>query len=881
MFTNCITLATTNKKQSTMRQNLFSVVGLIAVAIGLSHHVFGANNNAKTTDTLNFCVKNTSNSYSTISQAISVEEGDTINVITSRYSEWAESAKVEGKGVLNIYSGGERSYMGTLAKKGATYPNWDYFLGNVHIYPYKIVEPNCGFYGILMNSGTFQPENIAGSNYNKLFESKRIVLHKGATIAVESGTRGIRIGELNTEEDSELNGYYKKSTAHSYFLVGANNTDATLAGRIRVTAQGNKISLIKEGNGVYTITGNNNDINGVVRVDAGGLLIDNDVATAQANKMSGATGKNGTVAVNKEAWLGGKGNVSAKQSDVYGALIPGNSSNDLGTLYFTNYEVFESVSSTVVFHPKSKVICRISSAESYSSIYADTIGYSSITQDFENLVEMPRLAIELTTNSTLAVGNEFVLFKSAQKKGTKWDFVIRYPKAYTWEVTQQISDNGAFMIVAKVTSLEYGGQGDIQDNDNDASEVFGGYPDEDWTADKTDSRPLRFYADLLGKKIGVAAATYRYDCSKTSGAAGLINKEFNMIVAENEMKFDATEPSQNNFSYGGSDAIMSLAERSKQEVRGHTLAWHSQVAQWVSSDGKKNNNNFTREELLSILKNHIFNVVGKYKGRIVEWDVCNEVLDDDQSIIRTSPNSYKLRPSIWATYIGEEFIDSAFVWAHQADPTAKLYINDYGVEFKGNIKSEAYFNLVSRLKNSGLPIDGCGLQCHLTTGELDTLKLENNIKRYAELGLNCIITELDIALDNPTSNDAFDIQAKEYGAITRIFLRNQNCPSMLIWGISDNNSWRQNNPLLFDSSLKPKDAYYNVHKQFREAAKDLVSDDCPDNPDNITENEVGGMIISTTYYNIYGQEVIQPKGITIVKLIYDNGTVVVKKQFFK
>ncbi len=100
---------------------------------------------------------------------------------------------------------------------------------------------------------------------------------------------------------------------------------------------------------------------------------------------------------------------------------------------------------------------------------------------------------------------------------------------------------------------------------------------------------------------------------------------------------------------------------------------------------------------MDILKNHIFNVVGRYKGKITEWDVCNEVLDDDQSIVRSDPTAYKLRPSIWATYIGEEFIDSAFVWAHQADPDAKLYINEYGAEMVGKTKTEAYYNLVKRV----------------------------------------------------------------------------------------------------------------------------------------------------------------------------------------
>ncbi|MDE6391490.1 MAG: endo-1,4-beta-xylanase, partial [Duncaniella sp.] len=343
------------------------------------------------------------------------------------------------------------------------------------------------------------------------------------------------------------------------------------------------------------------------------------------------------------------------------------------------------------------------------------------------------------------------------------------PKAFTWVVEQREEPDGAFSVVAKITSAEYSGQGDIEDDDDEPG-TGGEWPDDDWSADIDDDTPLREYAEKLGKNIGMAFATYRYD-SRNSQEAAIAGREFNMLVGENEMKFDATEPARGQFNYSGSDAVMEAAARNSQTVRGHTLAWHLQVPEWVSKDGRKNDRNYSRRELLDILKNHIMNVVGKYKGRIAEWDVCNEVLDDDQSIVRTDPDAYKLRPSIWATYIGEEFIDSAFVWARQADPSAKLYINDYNVEFAGNAKTEAYYNLIKRLKKSGLPIDGCGLQCHLTTGQLDTLKLERNILRYAEIGLKCIITELDIALANPYDADALDIQAKEYGAITRIFLR--------------------------------------------------------------------------------------------------------------
>ncbi len=817
--------------------------------------------------TLDYCVNNTSSSYKTISDDIYIPAGQSVNVRTSRYSEW--TGRVTGEGTLNIRSGGERSYLGTQASKGSTYPDWSGMAGEVHIWPYKELVGSCGFYGVIMHSGTFQPDNINASNYNSLLAGKKVVLHDGATIAVESGTRGIRFGELHTEKGSALVGYYKKSTAKSYYIVGGNGADATLAGTIAPAGSGNIVGLIKEGKGAYTITSNDNNINGGIRLLEGAVLIDNDTVATAAGKKNGAVGKNGTVMVFNDAVLGGNGSVAAT-TEVYGTLRPG--MDVPGALTFADYTVTAS-NVKVTLHPEANIVCTVRSAEDYARLNVKgTLTYNNKTEGFEESQQMPRLTIALADDATLAVNDEVTLLSATTKAGADWGFTIRYPKRYTWVVEQREAADGSFSVVAKVTSLDYNGQGDVVDEGGNSG-VGGGYPDDDWTFDMTDTTPLRTYADKLGKYIGVAAASYRYDASSTTGETGLVGREFNVLVGENEMKFDATEPSRNNFEYGGSDAIIWVADRYKQEVRGHTLAWHSQVPAWVSQDGKKNNNGFTKRQLLDILKNHIFNVVGKYKGKIREWDVCNEVLDDDQSIVRTDPTAYKLRPSIWATYIGEEFIDSAFVWAHQADPGAKLYINDYGVEFMGGTKSEAYYNLVKRLQASKLPIDGCGLQCHLTTGELDTLKLEKNIKRYAAIGLNCIITELDIALANPYAADALDIQAKEYGAITRVFLRNDNCPTMMVWGISDNHSWRQNQPLLYNSALQPKPAYYNVHAQLRKAAEQATGVEA------VNRDGADSTLLRRDFVNAGGQRVNNPKGFVIERRHYSDGTVETVKRF--
>ena len=205
-----------------------------------------------------------------------------------------------------------------------------------------------------------------------------------------------------------------------------------------------------------------------------------------------------------------------------------------------------------------------------------------------------------------------------------------------------------------------------------------------------------------------------------------------MGVGENAMKFDATEPSRNNFNFNAGDQIVNFALRHDMEVRGHTLAWHSQTSQWV------HNGNYSKEEMLAILKNHIFKVVGHWKGKITEWDVVNEVMAENQG--RGVGQGYQLRgkasgqESVWYDRCGEEFIDSAFVWAHQADPDAILYINDYNIGHWDNHyesgKTHAIYNLAKRLKEDGIPIHGVGMQMHTSVEGLNVASIERTVKEF-------------------------------------------------------------------------------------------------------------------------------------------------------
>lgn len=197
-----------------------------------------------------------------------------------------------GKGTINLYAGGERTYLGNKASK-VYHPDWSLFSGALHIYPYKDVEQGAGFYGLIWQSGkTFTPDNAAQNaadgNINGTLAGTHVVLHNGATMACESGKRGLRIAHLDTEDGSTLYGYLKATANNDgYYMVGNDNTDGTLAGRIIPFGGSNlavKVGLVKEGTGTYRITGNENLITGSVRVLQGTVMVNNDAMTWRSGK---------------------------------------------------------------------------------------------------------------------------------------------------------------------------------------------------------------------------------------------------------------------------------------------------------------------------------------------------------------------------------------------------------------------------------------------------------------------------------------------------------------------------------------------------------------------------------------------------------------------
>ena len=502
--------------------------------------------------------------------------------------------------------------------------------------------------------------------------------------------------------------------------------------------------------------------------------------------------------------LGGTGSIGG-MVDNYGTIEPG--ADGIGVLTLKNYAADLAANLTV--RPSSRLRFKVAAANSYDQLVVDgSVSYNNIMDDFSTSDKMPVIEMALEQTADIAIGTEFRVLTVNSKVAGDWHFDVHANK-YTW-VVEERQENDHVVFVVRLESYA-----DMEIAEaNDPIYTMGAFYD-DGINDATDNNTLRYYADKNQKSIGVALCTYKgYDSERKEAA-----RQFNMMVCENEMKMDALQPSKGSFSFGGADNLVSLAQQNDMAIRGHCLVWHSQVPGWLSSDGKKNDKNWTREQALEIMKNHITKVMQHYKGKVREWDVVNECLDDDQTTVRSNPNSYDLRQqSVWQRAIGDDYIDSAFVYAHRADPDAILYLNDYGVELQGKAKSMAFYNLAVSLKEKGIPIHGVGLQCHFSIGEVDGVKLNRTIKRFAEAGLMCIITELDMGISSTTAANKEE-QARLYRMITDIVLKNDNCPSMVIWGVKDNDSWRSaSNPLLYDSGMGKKPAWYGVRSALRHRA---------------------------------------------------------------
>lgn len=309
-------------------------------------------------------------------------------------------------------------------------------------------------------------------------------------------------------------------------------------------------------------------------------------------------------------------------------------------------------------------------------------------------------------------------------------------------------------------------------------------------------RTLRDLAHRRGLPVGTAV---RGDVLKANRAyRQLVAEQFSSVTPENEMKWAVTEPSQGTFHFGPGDEIVDAARGAGQAVRGHTLVWHAQLPGWVNDLGPR--------DLAAAMREHILREMGHYAGRVGIWDVVNEAISDRGG----------LRRSVFQRRLGPNYVATALRIAHEADPRARLYVNEIGAESIGP-KSDGLYEIVRGLKAAGVPLDGVGFQVHSNLRGVPP-DFVANMRRFEALGLKVAITEADVGLKLAPSEADLRAQAAVYATIVRACLA-VRCASLTVWGFTDGRSWiSETQPgmgaaTLLDEALRPKPAFAAVQRE--------------------------------------------------------------------
>jgi len=326
----------------------------------------------------------------------------------------------------------------------------------------------------------------------------------------------------------------------------------------------------------------------------------------------------------------------------------------------------------------------------------------------------------------------------------------------------------------------------------------------------SDVKPLRQAAAAAHRRIGTALMS---NLLGNGAISTMVAREFDSLTPENEMKWEALEPRPGAFAFEAGDRIVSFAGEHGIRMRGHTLVWHQQLAYWVKG--------LKADALRAAMARHIQGAVGHWKGKIAQWDVVNEALADG--------DSGALRPDSPFAVLGPTFIDEAFRLAHAADPQAQLFYNDYEIEGGDTPKGEAAYALCKRLKEAGVPISGVGFQMHVDPRHwpsADTIR--HNMERYAALGLEVELTELDLPVGAIAGTFAQKLNRQRDLAHDWVAtcVAVETCTGVTFWGVLDSDSWLNSrrwatlrgpgphHPLLFTADMQAKPAVLGVLDAF-------------------------------------------------------------------
>lgn len=303
---------------------------------------------------------------------------------------------------------------------------------------------------------------------------------------------------------------------------------------------------------------------------------------------------------------------------------------------------------------------------------------------------------------------------------------------------------------------------------------------------------------------------------RDSAQSSLVLREYNSITAENDMKPQLTEPREGVFTWAGADSIANFCRRNGIRLRGHCLVWHNQIGQWMFEDG--NGGEASKELLLQRIRNHVKAIVERYKDVVYCWDVVNEAITDDPR----SENHF--RQSKLYKIAGDDFIRTAFLAAREADPKALLFYNDYNE--CDSVKSHRIYEVVKGMKESGIPIDGIGMQAHYNVYGPSAEEVDKALKLYKGIVEHIHVTELDVRVNREMGGQLRfkrdgvvvdehlrHLQEKQYASLFEVFRKHADViDCVTFWNVSDRDSWlgTRNYPLLFDEHLQPKAAYYFV-----------------------------------------------------------------------
>jgi len=344
-------------------------------------------------------------------------------------------------------------------------------------------------------------------------------------------------------------------------------------------------------------------------------------------------------------------------------------------------------------------------------------------------------------------------------------------------------------------------------------------------------KPVKIAAQPYGLKdayigkfyIGAALNGFQISEKDTAGCR-VIKEQFSAIVPENCMKSGQIQPKEGEFNFTQADQFVEFGEKNHLWITGHCLIWHSQAPRWFFTDSE--GKDVSREVLIERMKKHISTLVGRYKGRVKGWDVVNEAIENDGSF----------RKSKFYQIVGEDFIKLAFQFAHEADPDAELYYNDYSEAIPS--KRNGIVAMVKKLKEQGIRVDAIGMQTHVGLADPDLREYENTIEAYAALSVKVMVTEMDISvLPNPDWKAGAEISktieyqkklnpytegipdsvnvalGQRYLEFFKLFLKHKDVFSRVtLWGLSDGTSWKNNfpvrgrtdYPLLFDRKNRAK-----------------------------------------------------------------------------